>query len=156
MVTMIFFDATGKRWRRIKLSAAGITVLAVAPVALLGVGAVVYQPKWSQLPVVSQAQNFIHQAASITSQQVAAATHPAPTPAAGKPATGKSTSQPVTKGTSTGISGATTPASTPAVLSAHTSSNPHATSTPMATAAPSTAPGNSGGHSKSTHSPNHN
>ncbi|HEY2004651.1 MAG TPA: hypothetical protein VGH44_06075 [Candidatus Saccharimonadia bacterium] len=152
---MIFFDATGKRWRKIKLSAAGITVLAVTPMALLGVGAVVYQPKWSQLPVARQAQNLIDQAATIATQQVAAATHPSPAPS---PATATHTKQPITKLSSAPVAKITapsTPVPTPAVLSAHTSSTPHATSTPAPTTAPSTAPGNSGSHSKGTASPKH-
>lgn len=153
ILTMIFFDATGKRWRKIKLSAAGVTALAVIPVGLLGVGTLAYQPKWGRLPVISQARNLVDQAAGIATQQVAAATRPASSPSP-KPSASAKPSRRLASTTTTRTS---TPAPAPTVLAAQTQATPHvkATPAPTPTATPTTAPGNSGGHSKSSHSPNH-
>lgn len=153
---MVFFDATGKRWKKIKLSAAGMAMLAATPIFLLGIGTLAYQPKWSRLPLVSQAQDLVSQAASIATGQVAIVSHPSasPTPS---PSTIAKPSRPVAKTASASATHTSAPAPSPAVLSAQTHTTPHATPVPTTTPTqvPNSAPGNSGNHSKGTPSPKH-
>lgn len=51
---MVFFDASGKRWIRIKRSATGLTIIGVIAVAGLVVGVLSYQPKWGTLAFPQQ------------------------------------------------------------------------------------------------------
>ena len=157
LIAMIFFDATGQRWRKIKLSAAGVAALVATPAILLGIGTLVYQPKWGQLPIISQAQSLVNEAANLTTQQVAAATHPSPSPSPSRSNSPKPATTHMARAATAKTVSAATPAPTlaPAVLSAQTHNTPHASATPTPVTAPTTAPGNSGGHSKGTPSPKH-
>lgn len=52
---MIFLDESGKRWKRIKHSTAGVTLLCVLPVVALLGGSLAYHPQWGVLPLIKQA-----------------------------------------------------------------------------------------------------
>lgn len=56
---MIFLDESGKRWKRIKHSTAGIALLGSLPVGVLVLGSLVYQPQWGLLPLVRQATGAV-------------------------------------------------------------------------------------------------
>ena len=56
---MIFLDESGKRWKRIKHSAAGVAVLGILPVLVLTGGSLVYHPQWGVLPLTKQATGVV-------------------------------------------------------------------------------------------------
>ena len=49
---MVFLDETGRRWKRIKHSTAGLILISSLPVAALIAGSIVYQPHWSGLSLL--------------------------------------------------------------------------------------------------------
>ncbi len=56
---MIFLDESGKRWKRIKRSTAGITLAVTLPVLALIGGSLAYHPQWGVLPLISQATGAV-------------------------------------------------------------------------------------------------
>lgn len=61
---MIFLDQSGKRWKRIKHSAAAITLLATVPVLALIGGSLAYHPAWGALPLVKQVAAVVSHAST--------------------------------------------------------------------------------------------
>jgi hypothetical protein len=51
---MIFFDETGRRWKRIKYSITAAALLTSLPVIALIGGSLAYQPHWGSLPIIKQ------------------------------------------------------------------------------------------------------
>ena len=56
---MIFLDESGKRWKRIKHSSAGIVAIGTLPVIALVGGSLTYHPQWGVLPLITQAAGVV-------------------------------------------------------------------------------------------------
>ena len=56
---MIFLDESGKRWKHIKRSTAGLAVFGLLPVLALVGGSLAYHPQWSVLPIIEQAAGVV-------------------------------------------------------------------------------------------------
>lgn len=121
---MIFLDATGKRWQKIKRSTALMALAGAMPVAVLAVGSFTYQPQWDLIKLARQAGNvFTGTPKPLSSggngpnnSQSSSKTQPRRTssgvgssPSASSAATASSTSTP----TSTSTQPTTTPSTTP-------------------------------------------
>lgn len=124
---MVFFDASGKRWTRIKRSATGLVLLGVIVVSGLVVGVLNYQPKWGTL---------------VFPQQTAAATKPTQTPVQHLlHLFGTSTPQKPSSTASTTAKTAQNSATLPRVTTAAYSQTPTSTSSSSTSASATTSPG---------------
>ncbi len=143
---MIFFDQSGKRWKRVKRLTVAIAGLSLIPVLALVAGSLAYQPKWGVLP-------FIEQAGAVLSGNIA------PQSTAPKPSTGPASpsSRPASRTTQATpvqlavlVSGASAAAATP---------TPVTTTGPAASPAPSPTPTPKGNPTKNdfgqSHKPSH-
>lgn len=78
---MIFFDESGKRWKRIKNSTFVLAVLGSVPVAALIMGGLIYQPQWGIIAGVKYGTGVVLANTAKLSAQSPATPTPKPTSA---------------------------------------------------------------------------
>jgi hypothetical protein len=128
---MIFFDPSGKRWKKLKRASGGMIALTVLPVAGLISGAILIQPAWGGISLVHQTAQII---SSLTGTQ-------APTTPVQKPAPTHNRASSPAKATVKTVSA--TPIGTPATAP-KPSSTPSPTASPIPTTTTPSPTGNSG------------
>ena len=127
---MIFLDESGKRWKHIKRSTAGLAMFGLLPVLALVGGSIAYRPQWGVLPIIQQAAGVVL-SGSIKPQGVTSG------PTALKQAANSTSkfTQSIAR-----IAFASASASSTAATPASTAPNPTPTPTPKSKSSPSPSP----------------